>query len=889
MGAISNINAALVIEPDIPDGTPEEDDENPSLLDDVMRHRAQLAEFIPSLAKTMREENKSEVDRMSHCQMQASLIDHLEAFIQSTALPAITELDKLRNEFYIEAIKSKQQMEVLSRKNSLLEAEMEDADKATIEAEKIIERLLMGRQRHQSMDAKLRWMDHNQCAIRRRSDLDKNMLESLAIQLAESETKLNEALQDVDKHVWEKEQLLDIMRTWNEKLKEYEQERDLAKLGKVACEKKLEDLQEQLDQKIEDINRIRSESQLIVDDYNKLNLECPVQGRGGRDSSDVVISYDCANEDNPGYDKEYLVAGDWELESDRRLNNHSIDCNMWTLGEEIEDCQQSTDGLTPKDRPSCDSVIELSMERREVVALGIEKQSSLALEDDLVFSKNVNINIWETSPKKSTNVRPMSSKARSFPRNARKTSPGDRRVRSKLRTSYLKTLGPKPKPIVARGTKNFQETLTLFRKLEMANPKRVEPRSLVQDMLSILNKNHPNDKGRRKEHFLNTKYKGYLTVSKSNNVPADLIKQFGYTFYFCLGKLPETTNTNANEPFWTKDKSKDCCRPCLFWFENEHKYVTLQKETKSMDVRTKDFQMSFSQLALGMVVIPPNSAVDANEEDAVTRLRMHSKAGVDVIVKAESETLLGTWCKTKRDFFLVTPATLREEEMFVSHGFRAGSEEETERWIFSIRRLLTRSRVSAEKILSIKSPERPRHIPVSSLVFCENGDTRRASSMGDYNEPTANVKDMNAKRRTMSSPAKPYSRLSELKASGGKEGLTVAKEIRSPSKSLFESNHDAPPNSSLSRPAVGEIAKAFNKKASKLKQEQRRASVRSIEPERKVRRRSRIFTYEESVKRLNERRRPLGLNNHQSSPIELVQSQRRTTVPMMEDEVVSGS
>merc|ERR1719233_2437243 len=294
MGAISNINAALVIEPDIPDGTPEEDDENPSLLDDVMRHRAQLAEFIPSLAKAMKEENKSEVDRMSHCQMQASLIDHLEAYIQSTALPAITELDKLRNEFYIEAIKSKQQMEVLSRRNSMLEAEMEDADKATIEAEKIIERLLMGRQRHQMMHAKLKWMDHNQCAIRRRSDLDKNMLESLAIHLAESETKLNEALQDVDKHVWENEQ-----------------ERDLAKLGKVACQKKLEDLQEQLDQKIEDINRIRSESQLIVDDYNKLNLECPVQGRGGRDSSDVVISYDCANEDNPGYDKEYLVAGDW--------------------------------------------------------------------------------------------------------------------------------------------------------------------------------------------------------------------------------------------------------------------------------------------------------------------------------------------------------------------------------------------------------------------------------------------------------------------------------------------------------------------------------------------------------------------------------------------------
>merc|ERR1719419_1899552 len=177
MGAISNINPeALAIEPDIPEGTPEENHENRSLLDDVMRHRVQLAEFIPSLAKAIKEENKSELDRMSHCQMQAGLIDHLEAFIQGTALPAIRELDKLRDEFYAEAIKTKQQMEVLSRRNSVLEAEMEDADKATIEAEKIIERLLMGRRRHQMMDAKLKQMDYNQCEIERRSDLDKNML-----------------------------------------------------------------------------------------------------------------------------------------------------------------------------------------------------------------------------------------------------------------------------------------------------------------------------------------------------------------------------------------------------------------------------------------------------------------------------------------------------------------------------------------------------------------------------------------------------------------------------------------------------------------------------------------------------------------------------------------
>merc|ERR1719419_2036771 len=115
----------------------------------------------------------------------------------------------------------------------------------------------------------------------------------------------------------------------------------------------------------------------------------------------------------------------------------------------------------------------------------------------------------------------------------------------------------------------------------------------------------------RQEYFLNTKYKGYLQVLKSNNVSAELINKIGHTLYFCLGLLPETTNTNPKEPFWTKDKSKDCCRPCLFWFENEKKYEKLRKETKSMNVRTKGFQMSFSQLALGIIVITPNSVVDS--------------------------------------------------------------------------------------------------------------------------------------------------------------------------------------------------------------------------------------------------------------------------------------
>merc|ERR1719289_606215 len=101
------------------------------------------------------------------------------------------------------------------------------------------------------------------------------------------------------------------------------------------------------------------------------------------------------------------------------------------------------------------------------------------------------------------NVRLRSSKVQWLPRKKNKLFPADKWVRTKaLRTAYYQTQGPEPQRITAKGTKNFAETLKLFRKLERANPKRVEPRSLVQDMLSMLNQSHPSETGTRNEHFL---------------------------------------------------------------------------------------------------------------------------------------------------------------------------------------------------------------------------------------------------------------------------------------------------------------------------------------------------------------------------------------------------
>merc|ERR1719245_899782 len=120
-------------------------------------------------------------------------------------------------------------------------------------------------------------------------------------------------------------------------------------------------------------------------------------------------------------------------------------------------------------------------------------------------------------------------------------------------------------------------------------------------------------------------------------------------------------------------------------------------------------------------------------------------------------------------------------------------------------------------MLSVKSPERPRHMPVTSLIFGENENTRRSPSMRDCNEQTTHVKDTKEKKRFMSSPKsyssprvpkdtkekrrimsspKSYSSPRVPKALGENEVVAVAKEFRSPSKSLFESDHDAPTNSS---------------------------------------------------------------------------------------------
>jgi len=650
-------------------------------------------------------------------------------------------------------------------------------------------------------------------------ELDKSMLETLTRQLAECQAKLNTALQDAEKHKSEKEQLMDIMRTWYEKLKELEEERDIAKSGKVASEMKLQELQEQLNQKIEDIDRIRSESAILADDYNQLKVEFPLH--------------------TAEQDEEQLVAGDWEWESERRFNVKSVNCNMFTLNEEIEEVQQSKlfyldEAPSAEELTTTASLVELPGEKREDLTIRNENGLGLALKEVLVLSKNENVNVWETSANESTKVRLMSPRALSkkvpcFSRDA-KPFAVDKRMRSKaVGKSSFQTQGHKPQPILFRDGMNFQQTLALFRKLEMANPKPVEPQSLDQNMLSVLNKNRPNENGICKVHLLHTKHSGYLQVTKSNNVSEDLIKKFGHTFYVCLGILPETTNANPNEPFWAKDKSKDCCRPCLFWFENEDKYKNLQNVTKSMNVRTKEFQMSFSQLALGIIVITPDSAVDSNEEDAVARLRMRSTTGQDIIIKPQGEEMLSKYIKTKMDFVVVTKLQ-EEEEMFESHRFRAETEADTKKWIFNIRRFLTRTWLRSEEILDIKNPRietLPRLKAGSSSIILPG----RGSSVDDRDKQTLN-----------------------LKASGD---ANEKKEVSSSTKSILSSDDDAPPKSSSKyRPAVGELAKAFNKKASKLKQEQRRASIRTIDPERKVRRRSQLFTYKESVKRFNQRRNP---------------------------------
>jgi hypothetical protein len=264
--------------------------------------------------------------------------------------------------------------------------------------------------------------------------------------------------------------------------------------------------------------------------------------------------------------------------------------------------------------------------------------------------------------------------------------------------------------VKAKGTVGFKAALSLFKKLEEINPGRPGKDFVrLRDTSSMLERQKWNNEKpkappvnkrekvkskivakvrvtKHKQRLLNPILKDYVMITKSSANPRNWAYRYGYKFFACLGALPTTTNTNANEPVWVKAKKMGELRPCLFWFENKGKYNTLKAKVGKMNVRSVEFQKTFAELALGIIVLAHESAVSNREKRALHQLKHITER--DITLRCDAFEFKDEHIDIKKEFAIVTKS--HENEEFESHKFRADSEEKRDKWMSSIRTMLRR-------------------------------------------------------------------------------------------------------------------------------------------------------------------------------------------------------
>lgn len=319
-------------------------------------------------------------------------------------------------------------------------------------------------------------------------------------------------------------------------------------------------------------------------------------------------------------------------------------------------------------------------------------------------------------------------------------------------THHLKLL-KKRKTRHRMGAKDFSEALTLFQKLEKENPRKPKQKEkekppIVKDMLTMIKTSNkkPSPKTntskkvvarvrkKRKHHFLNPRKKGHLQVPHSFQFSRKRDLQSGHRFYVCLDALPCRVSPKPNEQFWAKDRKNADLRPCIFWFENQDKFITLQVETAGMHVRSKEFQKRFTELVTGLIVIAPEtSAVNSVELKAIERLR--TLTGKVVALMPGFVGFAKKRVGTESDFFLLVKSWDRES--FVSHKFRAASSAERDTWIFRIRKFLNQRLQHSRAISSafMSSETNPLVSDTNTLVSLDKITRARAQGLITKNKP----------------------------------------------------------------------------------------------------------------------------------------------------------
>jgi len=675
----------------------------------VLQQRTELAEIVPSIADELTQESLNPVPHVNSYILQTRLVDHLQSFLQNTAVPAILKCETQRDEFGYQIRRAQEQVHSRARENEILKSKIEDLYSANAEMKTKLETLKSSNLNYKRLFEKKgeNWKDDSQ-----------ENAAQLEQELAETKSKLIYSMEDVETLTSIRNELEEELTTAWQKVDELEYEKQLAIAQmRAVCLEAQELLEEnthlltaknkELAETNEEMRRIETQREELKGElYDNIVSKEENLGEGGNvieipfdeDLEEGLLSDDMFMRSTEGDVEIYNLNEELEVEEYLNADDMWLDEEVWSESEEYLG-DKTPPPLYEEENKSRPSEVDLP-------------SSKLGL--NFSISRGEIINVGIDSPKAEVPVHTSQVRPRVQLRN--------RRRKKSVGRAYLQKMGVENQQVYARGTRSFKAALTLFKKLEEINPHKLkapeEHAFRLKDHSSVLERSRgkikmppsvriikpeaqekatnikPGSprkrvvarvKVRKKNRYLDPTYTGYLKIPKSSQHSKHWKTKFEHKFFVCLDALPRTTNVNREEPIWTKAKTDEELKPCIFWFENETKYKKFIRKTKKIHVRSKEFQMLFAEMALGVIVLSQASAVNTSERRAIKLLS--TMAGRRIELPQEIAEISDVF-EDVSDFFIVS--TAGDMEDFDSHKFRAKTKASRDKWMLSIRTLLKR-------------------------------------------------------------------------------------------------------------------------------------------------------------------------------------------------------
>jgi len=698
----------------------------------ALDYREKLSKIIPSLARRIEEEQEEGWEWKGGCIiLQAQIIDHSWEYIEQTAQPAVEHLKELWKDFNDEMGRLQNQLQECKREKLILQSENENMHAAYQEGEEDLKNLKVSNENLERL-LRQKQLTESDCSL-----LYKAEIEALEKQLFRTQYQLNTALQDLESQAALQEEMHECLRTQYQSLNEVIYQRDFAISERMDLEKKILDSQQEVVKPDDNKLQLQShKSDDIKDEVVEVNgfIEIPYDG----DVEDS-LPQELFKKQNDG------ILDIYSLNEELQICEYENEDDIWL--DELDSCDSDDSEMVeypvqiPDNsacQPSLEAVSKISSTYVKPEVYGIRINENASADEALSITHNECINIGEHlafpthSSRESNLAFPTHISRESKPRMTTEVV-SSRRYKPRARISqspqYIPGLGSNLRrtskvprtttywnsltvddneDVVAIGPTSFKAAFSMFKKLEEINPGIVNPgrmsytfknenfsektRSIslkppglepVSTQMKRKSKIIAKVKVTHKKYFLKPIYKGWLQILKSSENSLKWRCKFGHLFFVCLGALPATTNTNSKDPIYTKNKIGDELRPCLFWFESKEQYKKLLSRSIKYHVRSQEFQVAFSETALGIVVLQRECVISAREERAIQQLSKmtHSKVILPQNLLDRSEEI----SKDHTDFFVIVK---KLNDSFDSHKFRAASEKQRDKWMRVIQRLV---------------------------------------------------------------------------------------------------------------------------------------------------------------------------------------------------------